>query len=153
MGIRNSIMYYLAKRDHSEKELRAKLRRLKDFEDRKKPRYTAEEIDQGVAWAADSKWLKSSDQLSDSVARALHNKNKGIRFINAYLAQKGLPAQTVDEELELAKAVKLLRKKLISNSVDSNLKLKLSRFLISRGFRADIVSKAIKGVMSEKPSG
>lgn len=150
MGIKHSIMYYLAKRDHSEKELKTKLKRLKDFQDKKKARYTPEEVDQAIQWAKDNQWLKPSDQLSESVARALHNKSKGIRYINAYLAQKGLPPQPTDEDQELEKAIKLLRRKIMSRVIDSNLKLKLSRFLISRGFRGDIVAKAIKGVISEK---
>ncbi len=153
MGIKHSIMYYLAKRDHSEKELKMKLRRLKDFQDKKKPRYTAEEIDTGVAWALDNKWLKPKEQLAESVAHSLHKKNKGIRFINGYLSQKGLPSQSVDEEQELEKAIKLLRRKLLNKTLDSNLKLKLSRFLIARGFPGNIVSQALKGVASEKSSG
>lgn len=146
-------MYYLAKRDHSEKELKMKLRRLKDFQDKKKPRYTAEEIESGIQWAVENKWLKPREQLSESVARSLHSKNKGIRYINAYLSQKGLPSQSVDDEQELEKAIRLLRKKILNKTVDSNLKLKLSRFLISRGFGSATVAKALKGVISEKSSG
>ena len=150
MNIRHKIMEYIARRDHSEKELKAKLRRLKDFQDRKKPRFTVDEIDQGIEWARVNKWLISSDQLAVSVARALHGKKKGIRFINAYLAQKGLPRQALDEDLELEKALKLIHRKIVNISIDSNLKLKLTRFLISRGFPSNIISKALKGVISEK---
>lgn len=152
MGIRHSIMYYLAKRDHSEKELKMKLRRLKDFEDQKKPRYTSDEIDAGITWAIDNKWLKPKEQLSESVAHSLHKKNKGIRYINGYLYKKGLSPQSVDEDQELEKAINLLRKKILNKTVDSNLKLKLSRFLISRGFGSATVAKALKGVISEKSS-
>lgn len=152
MGIKHSIMYYLAKRDHSERELKTKLRRLKDFQDKKKPRYTPEEIEEGVTWAIENKWLKPKEQLSESVARSLHNKNKGIRYINGYLSQKGLPPQSEDEEQELEKAIKLLRRKILNRTIDSNLKLKLSRFLISRGFGSAVVAKALKGVISEQSS-
>ena len=152
MSIRNKIMEYIAQRDHSEKELKSKLRRLKNFQDRKSPRYTIEEIERGIEWAYVNKWIKPSDQLSEAVAHTLHKKKKGIRYINAYLAQKGLPSQKLDEELELDKAIKLIRRKLIDKTVDSNLKLKLTRFLISRGFPANIISKALKGVISEKSS-
>ena len=152
MSIKHKIMDLIAKRDHSEKELRTKLRRLKDFQDNKKPRYSVEEIDQAVTWAKDNKWLKPSDQLSVTVARTLHNKSKGIRYINAYLKEKGLPPQVADEDQELDKAIKLLRRKILNKTWDSNLKLKLSRFLISRGFHADTVAKALKGVSSEKSS-
>ena len=143
-------MEYIARRDHSEKELKAKLRRLKDFQDRKKSRFSVDEIDQGIEWARVNKWLISGDQLAVSVARTLHGKKKGIRFINAYLAQKGLPSQSMDEELELEKAIKLIHRKILNKSIDSNLKLKLTRFLISRGFPSNIISKALKGVISEK---
>lgn len=145
-------MYYLAKRDHSEKELKQKLRRLKDFQDRKKARYSPDEIDQAVAWAKDNQWLKPSEQLAESVAHSLHTKGKGIRYVNAYLRQKGLPVQAADDELELEKAKKLLHRKLLHKTLDSNLILKLTRFLISRGFPANIVSQALKGVKSEKSS-
>ena len=152
MNIKNKIMEYIAKRDHSEKELKNKLRRLKDFQDRKKPRYSVEEIELGIEWARDNKWLKPGDQLAVSVAQTLHGKKKGIRYINAYLAKKGLPSQPMDEDQELEKAIKLIRRKIINKTMDSNLKLKLSRFLISRGFPHNIISKALKGVMSEKSS-
>lgn len=135
-------MYYLAKRDHSEQELKTKLRR----------RYTLEEIQDGITWAIKNKWLKPKEQLSESVARSLHNKNKGIRYINGYLSKKGLPPQSENEEQELAKAVKLLRKKILNRTIDSNLKLKLSRFLISKGFGSAVVAKALKGVISEQSS-
>lgn len=152
MTIKHKIMEYIARRDHSEKELKNKLRRLKDFRDRKKARYSLEEIDQGIEWARVNKWLKTGEQLAESVARTLHNKKKGIRYINAYLAQKGLPSQKLDEEQELEKAINLIRRKILNKTIDSNLKLKLSRFLISRGFPLNIVSTALKGVMSEKSS-
>lgn len=153
MSIRNKIMEYIARRDHSEKELKAKLRRLKDFQDRKNARYSTEEIDQGIEWARVNKWLKPSEQLAESVALTLHKKKKGIRYINAYLAQKGLPSQAMDEAQEIEKAIKLIRRKIINKNMDSNLKLKLTRFLISRGFPQSVISKALKGVVSEKSSG
>ena len=152
MSIKHKIMEYIARRDHSEKELKNKLRRLKDYQERKKPRYSAEEIDGAIQWAWDNKWLKPGEELSESVARTLHNKKKGIRYINAYLTQKGLPHQPLDEEQEMSKAIKLIRHKIIDKTWDSNLKLKLTRFLISRGFPQHIISKALKGVMSEKSS-
>jgi regulatory protein len=145
-------MEYIAERDHSEKELKDKLRRLKDPHDRTKPRFSAEEINNGIEWAHSNKWFKPSDQLAESVAQTLHNKKKGIRYINAYLAEKGLPPQPADDQHELEKAIQLIQRKILTKTIDSNLKLKLSRFLISRGFRADIVSKALKGVISEKSS-
>lgn len=153
MSIKNKIMEYIARRDHSEKELKTKLRRLKGYQDKKKARYSAVEIEQGIEWAKLNKWLKPSEQLAESVARALHNKSKGIRYINAYLTQKGLPRQSMDEDQELKKATQLIRKRIVNKLVDSNLKLKLTRFLISRGFPQNIISKALKGVASEKSSG
>jgi regulatory protein len=129
------IMDYLARRDHSEKELRKK---LSEF-------YTAEEIHEAIEIAKDKKWLASTDSellaFSEKVAYALHRKKKGIIFINHYLREKGLPPVKRDEAIELEKAKKLLK---IKKFELQKARDKAKRFLASRGFDFETIGKTIK---------
>lgn len=149
-------MDLIAKRDHSEKELKQKLSRVKKWDNRKERLYTDEEIANVITWARDNRWLQDSGYLSERWAEALTKKKKGIKYINAYLNQKGLPAVSKNQEVEVSKAVILLRKKLQSKTfqkaveqagkLDRNIKLKLMRFLISRGFDQETISSAFKAL-------
>jgi regulatory protein len=132
---RNKMMDYLARRDHSEKELRQKL----------KERYSPEEINRAIEYAYENKWIPEGPVLSQKAARTLSDKGKGIRFINQYLKQKGLPPVATDHELEFEKALDIIRKKLRSErKARPEEKAKLTRFLLSRGFSGEVIRKALK---------
>lgn len=139
---RNKMMDLLARRDHSEKELRQKL----------KAKFTPEEIDQAIDYGKQGHWIPDTIEtqsiLSSKMADALHRKGKGIRFINGYLSEKGLPpvASNPEEELEKARALvdnkfsdleNLDRKELAKQ------KAKIGNFLMSRGFDMEVVRKVI----------
>jgi regulatory protein len=134
---KDKLMDYLARRDHSELELKQKLRKKGD--------YTAEEIDEALEWARRHKWLPEPEVISQKVADTLHRKYKGIHFINQYLREKGLPTVGRNDELELEKARHLINNKASSRkrSEKATAKHKMARFLVSRGFDGAIIRKVI----------
>lgn len=132
---RNKLMDLLARRDHSEKELRTKLRQ-RDFTD--------EEIDKAISHARDHGWLSSPAELAERYADSLHRKNKGIHYINQHLQNKGLPTLSRDVDLELEKAIRLVETKQAPLSrLSREEKAKAARFLISRGFDSETITRAL----------
>lgn len=159
-------MDLVASRDHSEKELRSKL--LEAFRRsqraRKKWNKNAEEpsdedlknqqtqihqaIDQAIEFARTHGWLGPAEELSQKMAAILHRRNKGIVYINNYLQEKGLPGITNNRDLELEKALSLVKNKVSDLSelpYDEKQKerARIGRFLASRGFDSETVRKVI----------
>ncbi|MCE3009821.1 MAG: recombination regulator RecX [Proteobacteria bacterium] len=138
MTARNKMMDYLARRDHSEKELRQKLRE----------RFPQEEIDQAIEFGKEKGWIptdtESAMKLSEKSAEFLHRRGKGIRYINAKLYERGLPPISSETEDELEKAQSLVKTKFPHLDLkDKKAQGKVGRFLVSRGFDLDIVRKVI----------
>ena len=132
---KRKIMDMLARRDHSPKELRTKL---------KKHEYSAEDIEAAIEFAKQGRWLADDQTLSEKMGASLHRKKKGIRYINQALNEKGLPPIKSDFEQELEKAMKLVKNKLKANEeLTKEKKEKLGRFLLSRGFESSVVRKVI----------
>lgn len=128
------LAFYLARRDHSEKELRTKLGR----------KFTSEVINQALESAKQQKWLKSPEELSELVAQALHRKHKGHVYIRRFLQKKGLPGLLPEETKELEKAQYLLKMKFGSiQDFDFEIKRKAYRFLAYRGFEDHIIKKVL----------
>ena len=135
------IMDYVAKRDHSEKELRQKLKLYAE----------AEIIDQAIIWAKEQNWLSAPEVLNLKFADQLHRRGKGIRSINQKLKNKGLPTVKSDFETEVVKARKLVRAKWSAEDFEGlvfkdsqKLKAKIMRFLIARGYESEIVQDILK---------
>ena len=137
------MMDLLARRDHSEKEIRQKLSRYE---------FKTEDIEAAIAYGKKNNWLpddlESASQLSEKTAKTLHRKKKGAIYINQYLQEIGLPKVQTNSELELEKALELVKNKyLIPEDADRELKEKIKarigRFLISRGFEMSIVRKVV----------
>ena len=132
---RRRVMDLIAKRDHSERELRKKL---------KEKEYEAADIDDAIEFARENNWLVAPDKLSERVAAGLHRRSRGIRAINHKLKEKGLPTVSTDPEVELEKALKLAQTKLAKlTTVDRAARERIGRFLISRGFETSIVRKVV----------
>lgn len=132
------MMDYLARRDHSEKELRKKL----------KTRFTPEEIDKAIEYGKANGWIPDTPEglqnLAEKTAAALRRRGKGTMYINQYLKEKGLPPVKPDVVEELEKARELVKNKFSNVSeMDRKEKAKVGRFLMSRGFNLDIVRKVI----------
>lgn len=133
MSALRKVMDLLARRDHSEKELRKKL----------KERFSEEEIEKAVGQARDRGWLGDENVLADRAAQFLHRRHKGIRAINHQLRERGLPSVAADPEQELEKALHLAETKLKGAPPTRELKAKIARFLLSRGFDSEIVRKVV----------
>ena len=118
------LMGYLATRDHSVKELRDKLSK----------NFSSEEIENAIDYANKSGFLIPPKELAEKIAKQLNSKGKGIRYINRYLYNKGLPEVKIDEELELLKARELIKKKFSKSEPN----IKVFRFLYSKGYDRNI---------------
>lgn len=135
---RTKAMDYLARRDHSEKELREKLRCF--FEE--------EEIDEALAELNERGWILPPHELSEKVAGQLSKKNKGIYYINQYLQEKGLPPVERDASLEFEKAMEVCRQKL----QDPKDIAKLSSLLKNRGFDTETLSQVVHEIRRNSQS-
>ena len=163
---KNKVMDLLAAREHSEKELRTKLRESfrRSFRARKKLRENEGEefvesleaqqaeieiaIDEAIEFAKTNKWMGAPEQVSRKMADVLHRRNKGIKYINGYLQEKGLPAIESDRDFELEKALALVKNKFsgiaeLPYEEKRKEQARVARYLASRGFDADIVRKVI----------
>jgi SOS response regulatory protein OraA/RecX len=128
----NSLMRYLAMRDHSVKELREKLRR----------KFTAQEVDRAIETAHANGWLIPPQELSEKVAGQLGRKGKGRIYINRYLSLKGLPIVSWDDDLELSKGKEIVSSKLgFEPPFTPEQKKKVFRYLTNRGFEASTARK------------
>jgi regulatory protein len=163
---KKKVMDLVSMRDHSEKELRTKLKEYfrRNIQYRKRlakkqhkeytedtPENQAEiqaAIDGAIEFAKDHKWLGDPEVLAGKMANMLHRKNKGISYINNKLKQKGLPAVSSDRDLELEKALTLIKNKFSGFSTltweeKRKEQARVARFLASRGFDSEIVRKVI----------
>lgn len=129
------VMAALARRDHSKKELRDKL----------KNKFKEEDIAWALQYAEDHNWLIEGGELSQKVYERLGRKGKGVRYINQYLSQKELPPVKGDEDEELAKAIRSLEKKTkgFRGEVPYSLKQKLKAYLSQQGFETEIIFEAL----------
>ncbi|MNJ92766.1 recombination regulator RecX [compost metagenome] len=135
---KRKVMDLLARRDHSEKELRKKLKERFSDED------GLEAIDEAIEFAKDNRWLGDPTDLAHKMADLLHRRNKGICYINNYLREKGLPDVDVDQELELEKALSIVKNKYDEDYEFSREdKARVGRLLASRGFDSATVRKVI----------
>jgi len=153
-------------RDHSELELRKKLKEAfrrnlmyrkrlaqkdgREFtEDTEENRQEiAEAIEGAIEFARTQNWLGDENILADKMAGILHRKNKGITYINNKLKEKGLPPVSTDRDLELEKALSLVKNKFSGFSALSyqdkrKEQARVARFLAARGFDPDTVRKVI----------
>jgi regulatory protein len=151
---KNKLMDLIAVRDHSELELRRKLKaalvRAKYSVDVTDVQILAA-VENALQFARGKGWLQAPVDLAEKTAMALHRRGKGILYINAYLSEKGLPAIDSDVDLELDKAqalvetMKLKTFDFLKLPADEKNKLRTrwSRQLASRGYDEEIVRKVI----------
>jgi regulatory protein len=139
IAAKKKIMELLASRDHSEQELRSKLRGT--FAD---DEGGLEAIDEAISFASDKNWLGDPADHSARLADTFHRRNKGICYINGYLEEKGLPTIETDSALELEKAMAIVTNKFEENYKFSREdKARVGRLLASRGFDSETVRKVI----------
>lgn len=133
---------YLARRDHSVKELKEKLSR----------RFTGCAIESALEEAANHKYLTDPKELAECVAKELHQKNKGFYYIQNYLLEKGLPEVALDSELETVKAQSVVDSKISKRPTLTNGdRSKLEQHLKNRGFDLETIETVIKQIKFSSP--
>ncbi len=109
-----------------------------------KRRYTDEAIASALEEAKTRGWILPPQELSERLTESLHRKNKGHKYIEAYLKKRGLPLLPSDEAKELEKGQHLLKMKFKHEGpLDFAEKQKAYRFLAFRGFEDSIIKKVI----------
>lgn len=140
---RHKIMDLLARRDHSELELRRKLATSE---------YSEDEIDDAIAFAKENRWLAPPEELAKRVATRLDTKRKGHRYIEQFLRSKGLPPVAKDSENEISKGRALVYSKIGSRlrdsldydgRIDYEDRKKIHRLLANRGFDDETIRQVI----------
>lgn len=135
MNAKEKIIDYLYRRDHSEKELRLK---LKKFD------YATTEVEAAFAWVKERNYLIDPHELSKRHTERLQKQKKGRRYIQQYLKEKGLPPCPIDNDSELHNAIELAQQIAKKNAtLDRKIREKIGRKLLARGFTSDIVRKVI----------
>lgn len=138
---KKKIMDMVARRDHSEKEIRQKL----------SLHCENEIVEQALIWAQQKNWLASPESLKEKLADQLNKRGQGTHKINQKLVQMGLPSVQADPKLEFEKAKKLALAKwssavfqALEDHEAQKLQAKMIRFLSARGFTCDIISSVLK---------
>lgn len=125
MEARKKIMDYLARRSHSELELREKLSK----------NYDSSDVEEALRFARENKWLENPEELAAKVAETLARKGKGRHYISAYLRKKGLPEVQNNRENEIARALSLVEKHLdLRPPFAFDDRAKIFRLLQNRGY-------------------
>lgn len=132
----NKLADYLARRDHSEHELKTKLKR----------RFTSEAIDSALEQARTNNWLKDPSELAETVAEQLLRRGKGPFYINGYLRKKGLPGvRFADDDVEKNCLQTLEQKYPHWQELSFEERQRPIRFLLQRGFPERLVLKVTSG--------
>lgn len=132
---RDKIMDFLARRLHSELELRRKLSLS----------YEPEEVEDALAFAKENGWMLEPTELSERVSLELTRKKKGHRYINQFLQKKGLPPVVKNSESELQKARDLAEVRARHEPpYDFEEQKKIFRYLQNRGFDDETIRQVIK---------
>ncbi len=135
---REKVMDLLARRDHSELELKRKLA----------AHYEAKEIEDAIQFAKESKWMKPPEELAQTVASQLGRRGKGTRYIQRFLRSKGWPGVRKDADDEREKALELIAIKLRREPPFAfEEQAKIARLLKNRGYD----DETIRRVIHEKP--
>jgi regulatory protein len=138
----------IGKRRYTVRELREKLeKKIRD------PRINVEfeEIEKVISRLQEYGYLNDLDYTGAYIRDQLARKPQGIRLLKTSLSQKGIPSEIINsaidtqkiDELELAgKAVSKKQKSLQKFSQQAR-REKLYRFLLSRGFNMETITKII----------
>jgi regulatory protein len=137
--LKDKAMRLLARRDHSERELKSKLKQRGRFSD--------EDFGRVLEWLKDLGYMGDEQDLAGRWIKQWRSEGRGRMWITGKLRTKGLKAPDLrDDEDEETAARTFIDKKLRGKSLSSlsfDEKAKLSRSLISRGFSTSIVATVI----------
>ena len=139
-SLKGRALRLLSLREHSRQELE---RKLKPFEET--PGELAEALD-----FLQAKDFINEQRVVESVVNS-RSRKLGASRVRQELQAKGLPAEAIAEAVqtmrstELERAREVWRKKFGAPPVDAATRAKQVRFLISRGFAAEVVRKVVAG--------
>ena len=122
---------YLARRDHSERELRQKLAQY----------HSPDEVDFALNWSHEHDLLLRPPELSEKFRNYLDRRNKSHLYTLGYLRSKGLPQVEKNPEMEFQKAKTMVQKK----SYPSREKAAAS--LARQGFDSETIRKVLYEVL------
>lgn len=138
---KDKVMDLIASRDHT----------LKEIEKKMKLRCEHETLKQLLEWVSVQSWLPSEEALQEQFVRALGRRKKGQNYINQKLKEVGLKTVKILPEIELEKALELLKIKWDPTEFAGlqfkelqKQKAKVIRFLAGRGFDLSTASQAYK---------
>lgn len=138
----------LAIRDHSIAEITLKL---------KKKGFTAPDIQTALGWLEQHKLVNDQQFAERYVDSLLRSKPVGPRWLHAKLREKGVEpsliaatlAKLYSKELENHLAKQATAEWQRTHTTSANDPQKLFRFLISRGFSADVIQEQLQIVTEE----
>jgi len=129
-----SLTRYLAMRDHSELELRTKMRRY----------YEPDIVERAIAFARERDWLLAPEKLAQKATEELHRRKKSFRYIQNALRKRGLPVTREDTNDEMEKIRQLLRSRFVEgDDLSYEEKAKAYKFLKYRGFDDALIRKVL----------
>lgn len=131
-------MDYLARRDHSEKELIEKLSK----------NYEIDEIHTTLEEMKQRGWILPPEELSEKVTEQLNRKNKGYLYIFNFLRKKGLPPTPKDMNIEMEKAWSIAQTK----TQDLKDTKRLASLLKNRGFDTETIGRVIHEIRQNSSS-
>lgn len=130
----DKVVRMLARRDHSELEIKQKLNL----------RFDGNVIDKAIDIARRNRWIGCEKELAERVAKDLSRKKKGQYYIEKALRRKGLPLVEWNEQEEVEKAQQLVCRRFADlDKLDLETKQRVYRFLANRGFKESIIKKVI----------
>jgi len=141
--LRERAMNYLARREHSRAELAQKLAR------KLAPHEAADAID-ALLDQLEQENLLSNSRYAEALAYCRAGRHGSVR-LKSELREKGVPEAIVTEivgqarDADLAAAREIWRKRFGDPPVDARERAKQQRFLLGRGFPADVVRRVVGG--------
>ncbi len=139
-SLKGRALLLLSQREHSRKELEQK---LKPHEE------TPGELTEALDFLAAKDFINEKRVVESVVNR--RSTKLGAARVRQELMAKGLPADDIDEAVEtmrgteLERALVVWRKKFGAPPSDASERAKQVRFLVSRGFAAEVVRRVVAG--------
>lgn len=143
-SLKSRALDLLARREMSRLELKRKLAPYAESE---------EEIEAVLAEFADLNW-QSDERFAELLVNSKSHKHGRLR-LKQELAMKGVDAETIahylpDAETDFVHACAVLRKKFAGVAESAQDKQKQMRFLLYRGFTADVAQRAMRYAWEEE---
>ena len=152
ISLKARALQWLAQREHSRQELRAKLLRIR--RDGEAPGPTEDEVEAVIEWLAAQGHL-SDARFIESRVHARQQRFGNLR-IRQELQQHGLAldadAQQALKSSEFERAREVWVRKFGAPADDASGRARQMRFLAGRGFSADVIRQVVRGGTDDEPA-